>query len=307
MSLLLQRRTFLAAGLLALPHFAQTLSVSSAAATEHNATIDVDKLAIVIGGSGEPAVFVHGFGSSKFTWRHVCDGLKDIYSFYAIDLPGSGDSPAPEAFGYTLHDFADIIATFIVRKNLRNVTLVGASLGGGAILLSLLTNAALKSRVRAISLVGGIAYPQALPFFVGLLRVPLLGELATSLFTARAQAESVLKYCYFDRRLITAGQIDEYARYFARSEVRQALIKTARSIDAENLSEYVARLNTIQVPSLLIWGREDRVVPLRIGQRLARELPKSRLVVIDRCGHMAQEECTGEVTNALRAFARAAI
>lgn len=263
----------------------------------------IDQLSVATGGSGNPVLFIHGFGSSKYTWRHVCRGIQDIHSYYAIDLPGSGESPAPSNFQYTLEEFADVIADYIINNNLKNLMLVGASFGGGAVLLALLRHTAeLLPRIQSLCLVDGIAYPQTFPFFVGVLRVPILGPLAAELISPRALAEAVLDYCYFDRNLVFPEQVEEYARIFSRKEVREALIKTARSINTEHLSRYVSQLKTIRVLTLLIWGREDRVVPLSIGQRLSQTLPASRLTIVDQCGHMPQEERPDRVIATLRAF-----
>jgi pimeloyl-ACP methyl ester carboxylesterase len=110
---------------------------------------DASRLAVASGGTGEPAVFVHGLGSNKFIWKRVCDGLRDVFSFYAIDLPGCGESPAPTHFRYTLEHFADVLTDFIVMKDLKKLTLVGTSFGGAVILIALLRNKdELASRVR---------------------------------------------------------------------------------------------------------------------------------------------------------------
>ena len=101
---------------------------------------DVSRLSVETGGMGDPAVFVHGFGSNKFTWRKVCRGLKDVFCFYAVDLPGSGASPAPRDFHYTLEHFADVLTDFIVVKDLKKLTLVGHSLGATIVLLAFLKN-----------------------------------------------------------------------------------------------------------------------------------------------------------------------
>ena len=82
---------------------------------------DANRLAVASGGTGEPAVFVHGLGSNKFIWIRVCDGLRDVFSFYAIDLPGCGESPAPAHFRYTLEHFADVLTDFIVMKDLKKL------------------------------------------------------------------------------------------------------------------------------------------------------------------------------------------
>jgi pimeloyl-ACP methyl ester carboxylesterase len=261
---------------------------------------DASRLAVTTGGTGEPAVFVHGFGSNKFTWRHVCHGLEDVFSFYAIDLPGSGESPAPRHFHYTLVQFADVLTDFIKMKDLKNLTLVGASLGAAVILLALLRNRnELDPRVRSLCLIDAVAYPQDLPFFVQILRTPILGPLALNLpFFVDILPLPVLG------PVPIISLLPRYARYYARRRVREALIETARLINAEHLARYEQRIKTIHLPTLVIWGRKDRVVPLKLGKRLARDLPNSRLIVIDRCGHVPHEECPATVIAALKEFAQ---
>ncbi len=271
-----------------------------------NVDIDVDSLSVTSGGLGDPALFIHGFGFSKFTWRHVCRSLADTFTYYAIDLPGAGNSPASDDFDYSLETFADLVATFIVRRDLKHLTLVGWSLGGGIALLALLRHRLeLLGRVKALCIVDGIAYTQSFPFFVGLLRIPALSPLLVNLFSKEIQARAVLRYCYFDSSLITNEQIVEYGSHLRNNSVRRALIKTARSIDPERLARYVAQLSSIEVPSLLIWGREDQVVPLQIGERLARELKHSTMIVVEQCGHMPHEERPEEVISAIRRFNKA--
>ena len=258
---------------------------------------DANRLAVTTGGAGEPAVFVHGFASNKATWRHVCHGLADVFSFYAIDLPGSGESPAPRHFHYTLEHFADVLTDFIIMKDLKKLTLVGASLGAAVILLAVLRNKdELAPRVRSLCLIDAVAYPQDFPFFVEIMRTPVLGPLAVNVpFFVGIPLLGSLPAILFPPR---------YARYYARKRVREALIKTARLINTEHLARYVRRLKTIHLPTLVIWGRNDDVVPLRLGKRLARDLPGSRLIVIDHCGHAPQEECPAEVIAALKEFAQ---
>jgi pimeloyl-ACP methyl ester carboxylesterase len=253
---------------------------------------DASRLAVTTGGAGDPAVFVHGFGSGKLVWEDVCQGLADVFSFYAIDLPGSGESPAPKHFQYTLEHFADVLTDFIVMKDLEKLTLVGASLGAAVVLLALLRNREeLTPRVRALCLIDAIAYPQDLPFFVEILQTPVLGPAALN-FPSFVQALPAI--------FLPPG----YARYYGRKKVREALIKTARLMDGERLAPYVKRLKTIQLPTLVIWGRKDGIVPLRLGRRLARDLPNARLMVIEHCDHWPHQECPAEVIAALKEFAR---
>ena len=260
---------------------------------------DAGRLAVVTGGAGDPAIFVHGFGSNKSTWRHVCHGLEDVFSYYAIDLPGSGDSPAPRHFHYTLEHFADVLTDFIIMKDLKNLTLVGASLGATVVLLALLRNREeLAPRVRALCLVDPVAYPQEFPFFFELLRMPILGPLALNYPLVGILSSAVVGVLPFSLPAL------QYSRYYARKRVREALIETARLISAKNLARYVRRFKTIEVPTLVLWGRRDRVVPLRYGKRLARDLPNAQLIVIDHSGHTPNKERPAEVIAALKEFAQ---
>ena len=258
---------------------------------------DAGRLAVATGGVGDPVVFVHGFGSNKSTWRKVCRGLEDVFSFYAIDLPGSGESPAPRHFRYTLEQFADVLTEFIVLRDFKKLTLVGSSLGATTILLALLRNRdELAPRVRSLCLIGPAAYPNEFPFHIELLRTPILGPLALNF-----PFLSILPLVLGSSRAISLRS--RYSRYYARREVRKALIKTARLISAEHLARYVRRLKTIDVPTLVIWGRGDRIVPLKLGKRLVGDLPNARLTVVDDCGHAPHKERPAEVIAALKEFA----
>jgi pimeloyl-ACP methyl ester carboxylesterase len=185
-----------------------------------------------------------------------------------------------------------VLTDFIAMKDLKRVTLVGASLGATVILLALLRNRAeLTPRVRSLCLIDAIAYPQDLPFFLEILRTPVLGPAALNLPS-------------FVKDLPAIFLPPGYARYYGRKRVREALIRTARLIDAESLAPYARRLKTIDLPTLVIWGRKDGVVPLRLGRRLVRDLPNARLMIIDNCDHWPHQECPAEVVAALKEFAQ---
>lgn len=258
---------------------------------------DVGRLAVATGGAGDPAIFVHGFGSDKSIWRHVCRDLEDVFSYYAIDLPGSGESPAPRNFRYSLEHFADVLIDFIIIRDLKNLTLVGASLGATVILLALLRHMdKLASRVRALCLICPVAYPQELPFFFELLRMPVFGPLVVKYPLVGILSSAIVS------ALPVNSPASQYSPYYARKRVREALIKTARLISAKKLTRYVRRLGTIEVPTLVLWGRRDRIVPPKYGKRLARDLPNAQLIVFDHCGHAPHEERPSEVVAALKDF-----
>jgi len=271
--------------------------------------VDALQLAAVSGGAGPPALFIHGFGSSKNTWRRVCTGLQDVFSYHAIDLPGHGESPAPADFNFSVENLSDVLARYIESRDFKNLTVVASSLGATITLIAMLRNAAsLGQRVSSLCIIDGACYPQTLPFFVDLLRWPLVGELSEGVAPSQKVAETlarlVLGYCFFDGSRITEEHIKEYAGYVRHRENRRAIGRIARSIDTTMLSRYVPLLKTIEIPSLLIWGREDRVIPIESGRRLQRDLPNAQFFAVERCGHLPQEERPDDVVSLIKRFYR---
>jgi pimeloyl-ACP methyl ester carboxylesterase len=123
-----------------------------------------------------------------------------------------------------------------------------------------------------------------------MLRTPILGSLVLHLLPPKLSALTVLKDSYYDDKKITREQIDAYARPIAATGGRHALLETAKQIIPKNYDELIKKYPRITVPTLIIWGRQDKVIPLLIGRMLDDALPDSELVVIERTAHIPQEE-----------------
>jgi len=95
---------------------------------------------------------------------------------------------------------------------------------------------------------------------------------------------------YYDPNKITAEQIAAYAAPLSEPGARHAFLETAQQLVPANFDELVAKYKDIKMPTLIIWGRQDRIIPLKVGELLDRDIPNSTLKVIDECGHAPQEE-----------------
>jgi len=197
-----------------------------------------------------------------------------------VDLKGFGAAPRPDDGRYSPSDQADLVGRLIAERDLKRLTLVGHSLGGGiALLVALRLMAAGDGRLHRLVLVAGAAYSQRLPPFVSLARHPKLSGLLWLLFGSRRIARRVLQSIVYDPSRVTALQVVP-----------------------DDLEQIVHRYPTLRVPALLLWGRGDPVVPLAVGQRLANDLPDATLVVLDACGHLPPEELPNESLAALEEF-----
>jgi pimeloyl-ACP methyl ester carboxylesterase len=256
-----------------------------------------------IKGSGDPILFLHGFGTNTYTWRHLVERLARDRTVVLVDLKGFGRSPKPMDDHYALADQARLVRDFIRENDLRNLTLVGHSMGGGiALLVALDLLEDDDEYLESLVLIGSIAHPQTLPWFIQLLRTPVLRDLALSIVPAETQVRMILNLAYHDAGRITDDTVKAYAAALKTGGGRHALLRTAERLIPPDLEDLIPRYRTIDVPTLLIWGRDDKIVPLDVGERLHRDIPNSRLVVLDETGHFPHEERPEETLMILSDF-----
>ncbi len=236
-------------------------------------------------------LLLHGFGGSSFTWRGWAPALGEIGHVVQVDLKGFGAAPRPDDGAYGPKDQADLIKSLIRQRDLHRITLVGHSLGGSIALITALDLIREDpSRLERLIVVAGPAYRQKLAPFVALGRVPRFSNAVIRLLGTRRIVRYVLRSIVFDPKAVSAGQVEGYAHPLDSAEARRALWDSARAIVPPKLDDYIACYPTLDVPALLLWGRRDPVVPLWVGERLAAELPRAQLEVMEQCGHAPPEE-----------------
>ena len=261
------------------------------------------RLAVIDKGQGRPILLLHGFATSSFTWQAIEPELAKSHRVIAVDLRGFGASDKPLDDHYSVFDQADAIEAFIEQENLKDLTIVGHSFGGGITLaLALRATEQGHSRIRNIVLIDSIAYKQPIPIFFKILQIPVLGEVSMTLVPPEVQAAQGLRLAYYDRDKITASAVAEYANALYSPASKHALIKTVEQIIPANIEEIASKYRTIKLPTLVLWCKDDKVVPAIFGRRLRADIAPSELVVFDHCGHMPQEEKPEDTARAIEAF-----
>lgn len=257
-------------------------------------------------GHGRTLLFLHGFGANSYSWSKVAQSLAQDHRLILLDLKGHGASPKPDDDAYSLHDHAAAVTAFIMENALQDVTLVGHSLGGGiALLVALKLASQVRNPLSALILIDSVAYDQPLPAFIRILRIPVLAQLSVWLVPDRLKTRQVLKLAYHNSDKITDETVEAYSAPLSLPGAHQALIQTARQIIPPDIEEISLRYGDIRVPTLLVWGQHDRIVPLHIGERLHGAIPNSELIVIENAGHVPQEESPEPTLDAIRKFLRA--
>ncbi len=258
--------------------------------------VEVDGVALHtrVAGSGPAVLFIHGYASSMEMWRGVFERVARDHRAIAVDLKGFGWSARPPG-DYSPPAQAALVWKVLDKLGVDDVTIVGHSWGSS---VSLAMALSAPARVRRIALYDAYVYEEQVPSFFRWARLGGVGEVLFGLFY-RQRLDERAPLAYHDPRFVTQRRVDALEREAARPGTTAAALAAARG---QRFAAVSARYRTISAPTLLLWGAEDEVTPLRFGQRLAGELPDARLVVFPQCGHVPMLEARTASTRELLAF-----
>ena len=244
---------------------------------------------VVEGPVGGPAVvLVHGLGGRAEDWRNLAPWLTQAgFRVYMPDLLGYGRSEKPAYFSYSVPDEAEVVLGFLDALGLKQVDLAGWSMGGG-----IAQHLAFRhpERVRRLILIDAI----------GIYEKPAWD---TRLFTPTTPEE----LDQLDALLMpNPPKVPAFvARDILRvSNQRAWIVHRAMATLLTGRDATDGLLPQLKMPVLIVWGAEDRLIPLSQGEKMRSLVPQSQLEVIPGCGHMVPVQCAGQVGPAMVAFER---
>jgi pimeloyl-ACP methyl ester carboxylesterase len=254
-------------------------------------------------GAGPPVVLIHGFGGSMWQWEQQQHTLSQHFRILTLDLPGAGLSDKPE-IDYRPDQMLDFFVGFMDAVKIQQATLVGNSMGAGLAIGMALAH---PTRVTKLVLIDGL--PQHVmekltsPSVRRALETTAPSWLVSfgNMLFGGLMIESVLKEIVHDPALLTPAVIERSNR----NRQRPGLIKPIMTV-RENLplweSGFATRLGEITHPTLVIWGEEDRVFPIAVGEELHQTIKGSRFIRIPKAGHIPQWERPDLVNQELITF-----
>ena len=241
-------------------------------------------------GDPVPVVLLHGTGASLHTWDGWVAALKPHRRVIRFDLPGFGLT-GPFAGRYARDDYrGDTYARFVLDMldALRVPrAVVGGNSLGGEVAWRVATLA--PDRVERVILVDATGYrfePDSVPLGFRIARVPLLNRIAEHLLPRALVAASVASV-YGDPTRVTEPLVDRYFELTLREGNRRALGLRLQQLDP---GDDAARLKALAVPTLVLWGGRDRLVPRTNADRFVADIRGARLVTFPELGHVPQEE-----------------
>jgi 2-hydroxy-6-oxonona-2,4-dienedioate hydrolase len=268
----------------------------STAEESKKATPTTDKFAAVYGvkihyveaGNGATLILIHGLADNIAVWDSIIQGLAARFRVIAFDQVGFGHSDKP-LLSYRVSSLVDFLDGFMTELKIERASLVGNSLGAWVAADFALKHPERVERLVLSDAAGYAAWAKTMdPRALRALRlasrddIRYLGPL--TFHDKRFYQDIDLAF----KERVTAG--DSYT-------IGQLLDAMIRGDDVlEN------RLQAINQPTLVLWGRDDKLIPLTFGERFHQEIANSRLLIIDNCGHMPQVECPNEFTSAVLQF-----
>lgn len=252
-------------------------------------------------GSGPPLILVHGNEDSAGDWRWVLPGLARRYRVLAPDLPGFGGRD--RSLGdYSSAGMTDFLGAFLDALGLPGAVLVGSSLGGRAVLDFALAHPA---RVTALVLVDAAGLGPGIDPGSRLHTLPVVGEVQTLLamvpgvFLLRMLGRISTSFGLPIRVpwgwLLDQVRLGTYPEYY-----RNALVAARAQVGPFGQRVvYADRLAELTMPTLLIWGAWDRIIPVLQAAAAVKRIPHGRLEVIPFCGHLPHVECPDRFVEAV--------
>ena len=264
----------------------------------HFADIDGVRIHYQEKGTGAPLVLLHGFSSSTYSWKDVFEPLAKSYRVIAVDLKGFGFSGKPDG-DYTRLGQAILVAHLLDYLKIEKAWLAGNSMGGEVSLNFALQN---PQRVAGLILIdsGGVSVSGANSVTPGYVRIPLVGPVLIALaLTSDKLVRRGLEKSFYDDAKITDERV---ASYYRPLKTRGGQLAALRARTQAGEFPIEQDLNTISVPTLIIWGAEDALIPLEAGRKMNSLIKGSQLVIIERCGHVPQEELPERVLDEMTRF-----
>lgn len=239
------------------------------------------------GGSGEPIVLVHGLGGRAEDWANLMPSLvKDHHRVYALDLPGYGRSSWPRNASYSIAEESQAVEAFMDSLHLQRTDLAGWSMGGWIAM-----NVALQEPQRIRRLI--IFDSAGIRFNV---------NWNTSLF----EPNTPKKLHELDE-LLMASKPPHVPGFIAHAIFRYVarhgwVVK--RNMDSMLTGQALLddKLGGLKMPMLIVWGQQDHLIPVSVGERIHRAVPQSEMAIFNGCGHLAASQCASRIAPVVNGF-----
>lgn len=248
-----------------------------------------------------PLVLIHGTSSSLHTWDDCTEKWKENHRVIRFDIPGFGLTGPNKNNDYSFEQYSKFIGQVLERLNVDSCTLIGNSLGGNIAWRYAYDHPEKASRLVLLDASGYKFKTKNIGFLLMLHlgRFDLFRPILTHITPTSILRKSV-ENVYFDTDKITDLAYERYMDFNLREGNRLALIERLQV--PVNASENKKKIQSINIPTLIIWGDHDVVVPIKCAYDFQEDLPNNELYIVENSGHVPMEENPEEIVKVVDAF-----
>jgi len=249
-----------------------------------------------------PIVLLHGTGASLHTWDGWVNALKSERKIIRLDLPAYGLTGPNPTSDYSQEFYATFINNFLTKLGVKQCIISGNSLGG-----SIAWNYAVKypEKVSKMILVdaGGYAMKsKSVPIAFQVAAWPIIKNLFKYV-TPRSIVQKSIENVYADKSKVTETLVDRYFELSLREGNRRAFIDRMSEFRNKGiLNVKTSQIKNLFMPTLIIWGDKDFLIPLEVGEKFHADLPNDTLVVFKNLGHTPMEEDAAKTVAVVKDF-----
>ncbi len=244
-----------------------------------------------IGNKGTEVLLVHGLGGFAENWMFNIEALAKHFQVYVLDMVGFGKSDKPKT-SYIIDDFVQFINEFMEKKKIEKTNLIGHSLGGGIILQFALK---FPKKVNKLIIVSSAGLGKEVSIIFKMASLPIIGELVTR--PSRKGTAKFYKEVVYDKTILTDDLIEEGYQMSSLPGAQRSFLKTNRAFinffgcKSKVINPIKINLHKIVVPTLIIWGRQDQILPVSHASTAEKSIPNATLQIFEKCGHIPMIEC----------------
>lgn len=249
-------------------------------------------------GSGSPVVLVSPGAAWVVAWKHQLRALSENHTVYVVDLPGQGYTRLkdPGDFRWDLDGMAGALGSFMDAVGVKRADVAGNSWSGGWVLAFAQRN---PDRVSGLVLLDSSGLDVRDPWQWEIMKYPVAGELLTKMFTTKATVRDAAENSLVHKSLVTEELVNEWWAPMTFQDNLRSNYLLERGLDWGETQRAMPETRT---PTLVLWGKQDRVLPARQAERFHKLLPNAEVRVLDGCGHALEYDCPKRVNDSMEDF-----
>ena len=236
------------------------------------------------GGKGPPLIFIHGLEGESLNWVEPMLDLRGHFHVYAIDLLGHGQTQQPD-IAYSIQQQSEMLRQFLAAQNIKSADLVGVSMGGWVVLKLAVEHPEVVNRL-VVADAAGLKFQRNFTVETFLPRTPEELTAFMAVLTPRQ---------YHPPYPLTRDLLQQFAQHaWITRRIFDSMLTYQDVLDG--------KLEGVNIPVLIIWGKEEKLIPMSVGEQMKQQLPQSSLLVCTDSGHLAVYECWKKLKPEVAAF-----